>query len=266
MARAPNRHLTFGLGGPHFCLGAHLARLEVRIWLEEMLPYLDRIEPAGQPDRLRSNFFNGVKRLPVRVSRDERRLGRSSLQERGACAPCALLYTDLHGIARGKDIPIAKFEHLAEEGVAFCAAVMSTDLRHTPVVGGEEGYVDFSVRPDLATLRALPVAARRRLVHRRRAHRRRLRAAATCARGLLARVVARYARARARRRSVGPELEFFLLERDPAAPGGLRRYVDELSRVYTVGADLGPARDRARDALRLRGSSTWAPSRRTTSS
>jgi cytochrome P450/nitrite reductase/ring-hydroxylating ferredoxin subunit len=68
VTRAPNRHLTFGLGGPHFCLGAHLARLEVRIWLEEMIPYLDRIEPAGPPDRLRSNFFNGVKRLPVRVA------------------------------------------------------------------------------------------------------------------------------------------------------------------------------------------------------
>jgi cytochrome P450 len=66
LSRAPNRHLTFGLGGPHYCLGAHLAKLEVRIWLEEMLPYLDRIEPAGPADRLRSNFFNGVKRLPVR--------------------------------------------------------------------------------------------------------------------------------------------------------------------------------------------------------
>ena len=69
VARAPNRHLTFGLGGPHFCLGAHLARLEVRIWLEELVPYLDRIEPAGPPDRLRSNFFNGIKRLPVRMAR-----------------------------------------------------------------------------------------------------------------------------------------------------------------------------------------------------
>jgi cytochrome P450/nitrite reductase/ring-hydroxylating ferredoxin subunit len=67
VARSPNRHLTFGLGGPHFCLGAHLARLEVRIWLEEMIPRLDRLEPAGTPDRLRSNFFNGIKRLPVRV-------------------------------------------------------------------------------------------------------------------------------------------------------------------------------------------------------
>lgn len=67
VARTPNRHLTFGLGGPHFCLGAHLARLEVRIWLEECVPYLERIELAGEPARLRSNFFNGIKRMPVRV-------------------------------------------------------------------------------------------------------------------------------------------------------------------------------------------------------
>ena len=67
VGRTPNRHLTFGLGGPHFCLGAHLARLEVRVWLEEMIPYFDRIELAGAPTRLRSNFFNGIKRLPVRV-------------------------------------------------------------------------------------------------------------------------------------------------------------------------------------------------------
>ena len=67
VGRQPNRHLTFGLGGPHFCLGAHLAKLEVKIWLEEMVPYLDRIELAGEPVRLRSNFFNGIKRLPVRA-------------------------------------------------------------------------------------------------------------------------------------------------------------------------------------------------------
>jgi cytochrome P450/nitrite reductase/ring-hydroxylating ferredoxin subunit len=68
IGRSPNRHLTFGLGGPHFCLGAHLARLEVRVWLEEMLPYLGRIEQAGPAVRLRSSFFNGIKRLPVRVT------------------------------------------------------------------------------------------------------------------------------------------------------------------------------------------------------
>ena len=64
-----------------------------------------------------------------------------------------LLYTDLHGVARGKDIPIGHFGGMCDEGVAFCAAVMGTDLRHTPVVGGEVGYVDFAIKPDLDTLR-----------------------------------------------------------------------------------------------------------------
>ncbi len=67
VGREPNRHLAFGLGGPHFCLGAHLARLELRIWLEEMLPILGRVELAGEPRRLRSNFFNGVKSVPLRI-------------------------------------------------------------------------------------------------------------------------------------------------------------------------------------------------------
>ena len=66
--RTPNRHVTFGLGGPHFCLGAHLAKIEVKVVLEELLPYLDRLELDGPPDRLRSNFFCGVKRLPVRLA------------------------------------------------------------------------------------------------------------------------------------------------------------------------------------------------------
>ena len=68
VGREPNRHLTFGLGSPHFCLGAHLARLELRIWLEEMLPVLGGVELAGEPKRLRSNFFHGVKSVPVRVA------------------------------------------------------------------------------------------------------------------------------------------------------------------------------------------------------
>lgn len=67
VGREPNRHLAFGLGSPHYCLGAHLARLELRIWLEEILPILGRLELAGPPARLRSNFFHGVKSLPVRL-------------------------------------------------------------------------------------------------------------------------------------------------------------------------------------------------------
>jgi cytochrome P450 len=68
VSRTPNRHLAFGLGGPHHCLGAHLARLELCVWLQEMLPVLGRLELAGEPKRLRSNFFHGMKSLPVRLA------------------------------------------------------------------------------------------------------------------------------------------------------------------------------------------------------
>jgi cholest-4-en-3-one 26-monooxygenase len=69
VGRVPNRHVSFGLGGPHFCLGAHLARLELKIFLQELLPYLPHLELAGEPERLRSNFFHGIKRMPVTYSR-----------------------------------------------------------------------------------------------------------------------------------------------------------------------------------------------------
>jgi cytochrome P450 len=52
----------------HFCLGSHLARLEIKIAFEELIPRLADIELAGKVDRLRSNFFNGIKRFPVRVT------------------------------------------------------------------------------------------------------------------------------------------------------------------------------------------------------
>jgi cytochrome P450 len=67
ITRAPNDHVTFGPGGPHFCLGAHLARLETKILFEELLPRLRSIEPTGPAERMRSNFVNGIKRMPVRV-------------------------------------------------------------------------------------------------------------------------------------------------------------------------------------------------------
>lgn len=65
--RSPNDHLTFGTGR-HVCLGASLARLEVRVVFEELLRRARAIELLGQPDRLRSNFINGIKHLPVKVS------------------------------------------------------------------------------------------------------------------------------------------------------------------------------------------------------
>jgi cytochrome P450 len=65
--RQPNDHLTFGTGR-HVCLGASLARLEVRVVFEELLRRVATIEITGEPDRLRSNFINGIKHLPVRVA------------------------------------------------------------------------------------------------------------------------------------------------------------------------------------------------------
>jgi glutamine synthetase len=150
-----------------------------------------------------------------------------------------VLYPDLHGVARGKDIPLRHFPALAAEGVTFCAAVMGTDLRHTPVVGGEQGYVDLAIRPDLDTLRVVPWQPE---VAWCLGEARTLDGSSpwpVCPRSLLRRVVDAYTE-RNLRPVVAPELEFFLVERDPEAPNGIRRYVDELSRVYTVGAVSDP--------------------------
>ncbi len=68
LARRPNRHLSFGQGGPHVCLGMHLARLEVRVLFEELAKRIDAIEPTGPHRFLRSNFVGGIKELPVRVT------------------------------------------------------------------------------------------------------------------------------------------------------------------------------------------------------
>jgi cytochrome P450 len=69
IARDPNPHLGFGGGGPHFCLGAWLARLQIRVLLEELLRRDLKLESNGPVRRVRSNFVNGVKSMPVRVAR-----------------------------------------------------------------------------------------------------------------------------------------------------------------------------------------------------
>ena len=68
VGRSPNRHLSFGRGGPHLCLGVHLARLEVKVVLAALARRVSRFELAGEPRRIRSNFTNGLKALPVRVT------------------------------------------------------------------------------------------------------------------------------------------------------------------------------------------------------
>jgi methyl-branched lipid omega-hydroxylase len=64
ITRSPNPHVGFGAAGPHFCLGAHLARLEITTVLRELLTRVPGIRAAAEPDYLQSNFSNGVKHLP----------------------------------------------------------------------------------------------------------------------------------------------------------------------------------------------------------
>jgi cytochrome P450 len=66
--RKNNDHVTFGKGGPHFCLGNQLARLEVRIMIEEILRRDVEVSLTGPIEHVRSNFIHGIKRFPVRVT------------------------------------------------------------------------------------------------------------------------------------------------------------------------------------------------------
>ncbi len=159
-------------------------------------------------------------------------------QDAAAITSVRVLYPDLHGVARGKDIPAAQFDRVSDHGLCFCSAVMGTDLRHTPVVGGEAGYPDLVVRPDLSTMVSLPweagvasclsdvtpAAGGEPVADPRGA----VRQAVQALRGLGLDAI------------VAPELEFFLLERDAAAPNGIKRRVDQLSMVYTVGPTVDP--------------------------
>jgi methyl-branched lipid omega-hydroxylase len=64
ISRSPNPHVGFGAAGPHFCLGAHLARREITAVLRELLHRVPDVRAAGEPDRLLSSFINGIKHLP----------------------------------------------------------------------------------------------------------------------------------------------------------------------------------------------------------
>jgi glutamine synthetase len=149
-----------------------------------------------------------------------------------------VLYPDLHGVARGKDIPISEFDHATENGLCFCSAVMGTDLRHTPVRGPAEGYPDLIARPDVTTMAPLPWEP----------------GVAVCLADLepaaggapipdprgAVRAGVEALRALGLDPIVGPELEFFLVRLDSSAPNGIARRVDNLSMSYTVGPRADP--------------------------
>jgi cytochrome P450 len=70
LGRTPNEHVAFGGGGPHFCLGAHIARVEIAALLRELLTRVRDMEPAGPTEWLPSTFISGPKHLPVRLGAD----------------------------------------------------------------------------------------------------------------------------------------------------------------------------------------------------
>jgi cholest-4-en-3-one 26-monooxygenase len=67
IGRTPNEHIAFGGRGPHYCLGASLAKMEIRVMFEEILRRLPDMQLAGEPVRLQSILINGIKHLPVRL-------------------------------------------------------------------------------------------------------------------------------------------------------------------------------------------------------
>ncbi|MCB1271989.1 MAG: cytochrome P450 [Microthrixaceae bacterium] len=65
VGRTPNDHVAFGGGGVHYCLGANLARAEIRATMRQVVERLPGMQLAGEPERLRSDFVNGIKTMPV---------------------------------------------------------------------------------------------------------------------------------------------------------------------------------------------------------
>ena len=69
ITRSPNKHIAFGFG-PHMCLGQHLAKLEMRVLFQELLPHLKSVELAGPPRMVETNFVGGYKSLPIRFKKN----------------------------------------------------------------------------------------------------------------------------------------------------------------------------------------------------
>jgi glutamine synthetase len=152
-----------------------------------------------------------------------------------------LQFSDLHGIVRGREIPIADFPAIVEDGTGFVEAVMTIDLHHNIVSGFAGGFRDLHARPDLDTLATLPWAPD----------------TAICLcdledtgthgpspldpRGALRRAIEGY-RELELEPVLGPELEFYLCEPDATSSWGWRRYDTVPSRVYTTDPTADPRR------------------------
>lgn len=162
----------------------------------------------------------------------------SELAEVGVRA-VRLQFADLHGICRGKDIAISAFPKVAQGWIGFAEAIMTTDLRHNMLGAFESGFPDVLARPDLDTLVPLPwepevVACIVDLEEFDDGE-----PYAVDSRGVLKRLLPRFAE-HGIAPMVGPELEFYLCERDPSDPRGWRGYASQDSGVYTVGDVADP--------------------------
>jgi glutamine synthetase len=162
---------------------------------------------------------------------------RLAALERDGVRIVRVTYPDLHGVLRGKDVPISVFPAVVEHGLGFCKAISTVDLRHNVVAGFEHGFRDIHITPLPETLARVPGSPE----------------VAWCLsdqsadgepygadpRGALKRAVAGFT-ALGLEPVMGPELEFYLLEPDESAPGGWTRYVENPTHVYTVGHHADP--------------------------
>ena len=149
-----------------------------------------------------------------------------------------VLYPDLHGIPRGKEIPLGELVAAVGNGLFFVEAIMTVDLRHNVVAGFEHGFQDIVARADLGTLVQAPWEP----------------AVAWCLadlervtgepygadpRGALRRAMGSWADL-GHTPIIGPELEFYLCRPDASAPCGFRPYDEKHSHVYTIGRLADP--------------------------
>ena len=149
-----------------------------------------------------------------------------------------VIYPDLHGVARGKDVPLVEFDRVSDHGLAFCAAVMATDLRHTPVHGRRDRLSRHGreARPRVADAGAL--GARRRLLHRRRRTRSAAGSGSRPTRAAPSAAPSPPTTSSGSRRSSARS--WSSSSASATSTGELTRYVDNLSMVYTVGPQADP--------------------------
>jgi glutamine synthetase len=143
-----------------------------------------------------------------------------------------VLWSDLHGVARGKDVLVDEFPRVARHGVSFCRAMLLTDLAANPVEGEEttgSGWPDATAKPDPDTMLSVEPGIAICLAE--------VEDAELSARGLLRAQVERFDA----QPVIGPELEFYLCQADPSAPNGWRQYLERDTAGYVVGNANDPA-------------------------